>query len=59
MIREEIGVKNDTYLAVFREVNLESLGVVFKAQRCHGKEYVLAVNRFPLFLVAFLGSCCC
>lgn len=43
------------YLAVFRQINLESFRVVLESERCHGEENVFAVNRLPLFLVAFLG----
>jgi hypothetical protein len=44
------------YFSVLGEINLERLRVILETQRGHGEEDVLAINGFPLFLVAFLGS---
>ena len=46
-----------TYLAVLGQVNLERLGVVLEAERAHREEDVLAVDGFPLFLMALLRRC--
>ena len=43
------------YLAIACQIDLESFGIVLETQRCHGEEYVLAVDRLALFLLAFLG----
>ncbi len=45
------------YISVFGQVDLERLSVVLEAQGGHGKQDILAVNCFALFLVAFLGGC--
>jgi hypothetical protein len=49
--------KRITYLSVLRQVNLECLGVVLKPEGAHGEENVLAIDSFPLFLMALLGRC--
>ena len=46
-----------TDLAVSGQVDLESLCIVFKPERRHGKENVFAVDGFALFLLTFLRSC--
>jgi hypothetical protein len=45
------------YLAVSRQIDLEGLGVVLEAERRHGEEDVLAVDRLALLLLALLGGC--
>jgi hypothetical protein len=45
-----------TYLTVLGKIDLESLSVILKPQRCHSEENVLAVNRLSLLLLAFLRS---
>jgi hypothetical protein len=45
------------YLAVLGQVDLECLGIVLETERAHGKENVLAIDRFPLLLMALLGRC--
>lgn len=42
------------YLAIAGQVDLQGLGVVFEAERRHGEEDVLAIDRLALLLVAFL-----
>ncbi len=42
------------YFSVFRQVNLQCLGIVFEAQGSHGEQDVFAVDRLPLLLVTFL-----
>jgi hypothetical protein len=44
------------YFAVPREIDLEGFRVVLEAERSHGKEYVLAVDRLALFLLALFGG---
>ncbi len=47
----------ESYLAVLGQINLERLGVVLEAERAHREEDVLAVDGFPLFLMALLRRC--
>jgi hypothetical protein len=51
------------YLAIPRKVDFQCFGVVFEAKRSHSKEYVFAIDRLALFLLALFGgfvcvSCC-
>ena len=46
-----------SYLSILGEIDLESFGIVLKAQRVHSKEDVLAIDSFSLFLVAFFRCC--
>jgi predicted small integral membrane protein len=43
------------YLAISRQVDLQRLGIVLEAKRSHSKEYVFAVDRFALLLLALFG----
>lgn len=45
------------YLSVLGKVDLEGLGIVFKAQRSHGKENIFTVDSLALFLLALLRCC--
>ena len=45
------------YLAITRQVDFERLRVVLEAERRHGEENVLAVDRLALLLLAFLRGC--
>ncbi len=45
------------YLAVFGQVDLERFAIVLKPERAHGEEDVLAVDGFPLLLLALLRGC--
>jgi hypothetical protein len=47
----------ETHISVLGQVNLQRLGIVFKAERGHGKEDILAVYCFSFFLVTFFGGC--
>lgn len=44
------------YFSVFCEVNFQSLGVILESQRCHGKQYILSIDRLSLLLLTFLGG---
>lgn len=46
-------------LAKLEKVELQRLDVVFKAQRAHGTEQVVAVDGFPLFLQALVAGPAC
>jgi hypothetical protein len=48
------GRKDRTHFAIFRQVDLQSLGVVLETQRRHGEENVLAIDGLALLLLAFL-----
>jgi len=48
------GGTDRTHFAIFRQVDLQSLGVVLETQRRHGEENVLAVDGLALLLLAFL-----
>lgn len=44
------------YLPIARQIDFQSLGVVLESKRSHSKEYVLAVDRFALLLLALFGG---
>ena len=46
----------DTYFSVFREIDFQRFGVVFKPQRGHGKQDVLTVNRLSFLVLTFFGG---
>ena len=48
------GESTIAYLSVTGQVNLQSFGVVFEAQRRHGEQYILAIDRLSLLLLALL-----
>jgi hypothetical protein len=45
------------YLAIPGEVDLQGFGIVLEAKRSHGKQNILAVDRFALLLLALFGCC--
>ncbi len=49
--------QENAYFTILCQVDLQSFCIVFETQRGHGEENVLAIDRLPLFLVAFLRSC--
>ena len=50
-----MGAKN-AHLTEFGEVNLERLCIIFKPERNHRVEYILATNRLALLELALLCS---
>ena len=48
--------KSVAYLPITRQIDLQGLGVILEAKRRHGKEDILAIDRFALFLLAFFGG---
>ena len=49
--------KSRAHLSVAGKIDLEGFGVVLEAERRHGKENILSIDRLPLLLLTFLGSC--
>lgn len=45
-----------SYLAIFRQIDLERLGVVLKTQGRHGEQNIFTVDGLALLLLAFFGS---
>jgi len=45
------------YLTIPCQVDFEGFAVVFKSQRSHGKENVLAIDSLSFLMLALLGSC--
>lgn len=50
-----VGGAARAYLPVLGQIDLERFGIIFKAQRCHGKEDILTVDSLALLLLTFLG----
>lgn len=48
---------DSTHFAIFGQVDLQRLGVVFESQRGHSKEDILAIHSLALFLLTFLRRC--
>ena len=46
-----------THFAIFGKVYLQCLCIVLEPKRCHGKQYVFAIHRFPLLLLTLFGCC--
>lgn len=45
----------DAHLSVACEIDLQRLGIVLEAQRCHCEQDILAIDRLSFLLLALLG----